>query len=179
MSAVRVLGERMIYDGPAFRLGQVDLVLPDGDELPWDVVRLRRSAWVVLADGQDRVLLVRRYRLVAGRWGWELPGGAVEDGEDPCQTAARELAEQAGYRAGELKPLVSFQPEPHSVDGESIIFAGTSPEPLPGIGPGRDHGRAQWIPAGSVQEMITAGSIWSASTLIGLLGARPPLAPAS
>jgi len=79
-------------------------VLPDGDGLPWDVVRLRRSAWVVLADAQGRVLLVRRYRPGLNRWGWELPGDRVEPGEDPAETVSQEPAESvpALIAAGEI-----------------------------------------------------------------------------
>lgn len=93
-AAVRLSGERLVYDGPEVRVCQVDLRLADGDVLPWDVVGLGRSASVVLADELARVLLVRRYRAGLNRWGWELPGGLVEEDETPMETAARALVEQ-------------------------------------------------------------------------------------
>jgi 8-oxo-dGTP pyrophosphatase MutT (NUDIX family) len=63
-------------------------------------VRLHRAVAVVLLNGQDRVLLVRRYRFVQDRWGWELPGGLVDEDEEPGEAARRELEELTGYRAG-------------------------------------------------------------------------------
>jgi len=48
------------------------------------------------------VLLVRRYRFVSGEWGWELPGGLVDDEEDPADAAGRELEDTAGYRASRV-----------------------------------------------------------------------------
>ena len=165
-----MLGERLVYDGPEVRVSEVDLGLPDGDRLPWDLVRLPRSASVVLVDAQDRVLLVWRYRFTLDRWGWELPGGLVEDGEEPSQTVARELEEVAGYRAGELALVVSYQPEPHSVDGEHVIFAGRNPEPIADAELSDEAVRAEWVPAASVGQLIAAGHIWAAGTLIGLLG---------
>jgi 8-oxo-dGDP phosphatase len=176
---IRVLGERLVYDGLEVRVSEVDLGLPDGDRLPWDVVRLSRSASVVLADARDRVLLVWRYRFTLDRWGWELPGGLVEEGEDPSETVARELEEVAGYRAGELAPVVSYQPEPRSVDGEHGIFAGRNPEPVAGAEPGEEAVRAEWVPAGSVRQLIAAGHIWAAGTLIGLLAVCRTAVPGS
>ena len=166
---ILVLGERLVYNGLEVRVSEVDLGLPEGDRLPWDVVRLPGSASVVLADAQDRVLLVWRYRVTLGRWGWELPGGVVEDGEDPSETVARELEEVAGYRAGELAQVMSYQPEPRSVDGEHVIFAGRNPEPVAGAEPGDEAVRPEWVPAESVRKLITDGHIWAAGTLIGLL----------
>ena len=165
---VHRLGERPIYCGAELRVAEVDLRLPGGDRLPWDVVWLARRASVVLAN-DDRVLLVWRYRIAADRWGWELPGGLVDDDEDPSVTVARELEELAGYRAGYLAPVVSFQPEPHSVDGEHAIFAGRDPEPIANARPLTGDVRCEWLPTRSVPALIAAGDIWAAGTLIGLL----------
>jgi 8-oxo-dGTP pyrophosphatase MutT (NUDIX family) len=57
------------------------------------------SAHVAARDGAGRVLLVQH---VEGRW--QLPGGAIEPGEDPRVAAARECHEEAGIdvRVGEI-----------------------------------------------------------------------------
>lgn len=161
-------GERLVYDGTEFGVSQLYLMLPDGDELPWHVVRLGQSASVVLADKDGRVLLVRRYRPGLNRWGWELPGDRVEPDEDPSQTVTREL-EEAGHRAGELDLVMSFQPEPHSADGEHLIFAARDSEPIQDTDLSVHAAPSLWVPADSVAELIAAGEIWSAATLIGLL----------
>lgn len=46
----------------------------------------------VLTDG-DRVLLVRH---TYGPRGWDLPGGTTKPGEDPAETARREMEEELG-----------------------------------------------------------------------------------
>jgi 8-oxo-dGTP pyrophosphatase MutT (NUDIX family) len=103
----KTFGERVIYDNPWVWLGQVDVELPDGERFWHHVVRLHRAAMMVLLDEQGRVLLLWRHRFVQDRWGWELPGGLVDEGEEPAETAARELEEETGYRAGRVLEATS------------------------------------------------------------------------
>jgi 8-oxo-dGTP pyrophosphatase MutT (NUDIX family) len=65
--------------------------------------------------------------------GWEVPGGLVDEGEEPAEAAARELEEQKGYRARRLEHLITFQPVPEVADGERIVFVGRGAELASGI----------------------------------------------
>jgi len=70
----------VIYDNPWVWLGQVLVELPDGERFWHHVVRLHRAAMMVLVDDRERVLLLWRHRFVQDRWGWELPGGLIDEG---------------------------------------------------------------------------------------------------
>ena len=41
---------------------------------------------------------------------WELPGGDVDDGEDPAAVAAREAEVETGWRPREIEFVMSVQP---------------------------------------------------------------------
>jgi len=59
----------------------------------------RTSVRVILLDAAGSVLLFRTVDPVmpeSGTW-WELPGGGVEKGESPVETAVRELTEETGF----------------------------------------------------------------------------------
>ena len=165
----KTFGERVIYDNPWVWLGQVDVELPDGERFWHHVVRLHRAAMMVLVDDSNRVLLLWRHRFLPDRWGWEIPGGLVDADEEPADAVARELEEETGYRAGRVEQLITFQPIVGSVDSEHVVFVGRDPQRIGDRADASEVTRMEWVPLGSVPELITAGKIWNAGSLVALM----------
>lgn len=165
----RTFGERVIYESPEIWLGQVDVGLPSRERVWQHVVRLHRTAAVVLLDGTERVLLLWRHRFVQDRWGWELPGGLVDGDEEPVEAAARELEDQTGYRVSQLEHVITFQPMAEVADGERVVFAGRDATKVADPVSSEGIERAEWLPLGSVPELIAAGQVWTSASLVGLL----------
>jgi 8-oxo-dGTP pyrophosphatase MutT (NUDIX family) len=159
----------MIYESPWVWLGQVDVELPGGERFWHHVVRLPRAALMVLLDDQDRVLLLWRHRFLPDKWGWEVPGGLIDEGEEPAEAAVRELEEETGYRAGQVEQLVMFQPMVGSVDSEHFVFAGRQPERIGTPTDTSEVARLEWVPLKSLPQMIAAGDIWNAGSLVALM----------
>jgi len=67
---------------------------------PRDFHSLKQADYIgilaVTADGQ--IPLVRQYRPALDRFTLELPAGLLEPGENPADTAVRELAEETGFQ---------------------------------------------------------------------------------
>lgn len=164
----RTFGERTVYDSPWVRLGQVDVELPGGERYWHHVVRLHRAALIALVDDGDEVLMLWRHRFVPDRWGWELPGGMVDEDEEPADAAARELEEETGYRAERVGHLVTFRPMPGVVDSEHFVFVGRNPERVGDPTDLAEAARVEWVPLESVPGMIDAGDIWDAGSLVAL-----------
>jgi len=165
----RTFGERTIYDSPWVWLGQVDVELPGGERIWHHVVRLNQAVGMALLDGHDRVLLLWRHRFIPDRWGWELPGGMVDDGEEPADAARRELEEETGYRAGRVEHLVTFQPLAGLADSERAVFTGRDPERVGEPTDTSESARIEWVPLASVPGLIASGQIWTGGSLVGLL----------
>ncbi|MGH3157170.1 MAG: NUDIX hydrolase [Streptosporangiaceae bacterium] len=165
----KTFGERAIYESPWVWLGQVDVELPDGERFWHHVVRLPRAAMMVLLDDQDRALLLWRHRFAQDRWGWGLPGGLIDEGEDPAETAKRELEEETGYRAGRVEHLVTFQPRVGMVDSEHAVFVGREPEKIGEATEVNEVDRMEWVPLSSVPGLIASGDVWNAGVLVALL----------
>ena len=165
----RTFGERAIYESPEVWLGQVDVGLPSRERIWQHVVRLHQAAAVVLLDGEGRVLLLWRHRFVQDRWGWELPGGLVDQDEESIEAAARELEDHTGYRAGQLEHLITFQPVAEVADGERVVFAGRDARKAGDPATSEGIERTEWLPLESVPELIAAGQVWNAASVVGLL----------
>lgn len=110
-----------------------------------------------------------RHRFVQGRWGWELPGGLIDAGEEPQETAVRELEEETGYRAGRVEQLVTYQPMVGMVDSEHVVFVGRDPEKVAEPIEISEADRIEWVPLSSARDLIKDGLIWNSGVLIGLL----------
>lgn len=165
----KTFGERYVYESPWVRLGQIDVGLPDGGRYWHHVVRLPQGAILALVDDQDRVLLVWRHRVIADRWGWEVPGGLVNKGEEPARAASRELEEETGYRAGRIEHLVTFQPMAGRLDAEHAVFVGRDPERIGEPTEVNEVTRMEWVPLGSVPGLIASADIWDSGSLVALL----------
>ena len=165
----RTFEERALYDNPSVWVGQVDVELPGGERVWHHVVRLHRAAVMLLLDEKRRVLLLRRHRLVQDRSGWELPGGLIDEDEEPAEAVARELEEETGYRAGRVEYLMAFQPMAGVVDAEHVVFIGRNPERIGEPIEVDGAGRMDWVPLATVPRLIAAGEIWNAGSLVALL----------
>ena len=165
----RTFGQRVSYEGRYVWVGQVDVELPGGERFWHDVIRLHRAGTMVLVDDANRVLLLWRHRFVQDRWGWELPGGLVDEDEEPVDAARRELEEETGYRAGRVEQLIAFQPRAGTVDGEHFAFVGRDPQRVGEPTEVNEATRMEWVPLASVPRMIAAGEIWNAGSLVALL----------
>lgn len=100
-----VIGSEPIYKGRVVDL-RVDTVrLADGREAKREVVAHKGAVCVVALQEDGTVLLVRQFRLPAGKVLLEIPAGGLEPGEEPYDAALRELEEETGYRAATLRSL--------------------------------------------------------------------------
>ncbi|GIT54088.1 MAG: hypothetical protein Ct9H300mP16_12480 [Pseudomonadota bacterium] len=73
-------------------------MLPGGEAITLEIVRHPGGAVILALDEQERVCLLRQFRHAAGGWIWELPAGVIEPGEEPIETAKRELARKPGLK---------------------------------------------------------------------------------
>ncbi|MGH3656488.1 MAG: NUDIX hydrolase, partial [Micromonosporaceae bacterium] len=115
-------GERLVDDTRRARVSIADVELPDGVTFEQWVLRLPAAAMVVVVRDR-RILMMWRHRWIFDRWVWELPGGYLDEGEDPAACAAREVEEETGWRPGALTHLMTIQPIVGMADAANVIYA--------------------------------------------------------
>lgn len=123
------VGSERVFEGRVFNVRIDRIRFPDGAEHRIDVVEHPGSFTVLAMPAPHEVVLVRQYRHAVGRALWELPAGTAHPGEDPAAGAARELAEETGYRAGRMRRLGSFYATPGFCTETMHFFAAESLTP--------------------------------------------------
>ena len=128
----RVLGSRPIYENRWITVEMADIVLPSGERQEHHTVTMPTAAMmVVLDDDGEAVLLSWRHRFVPDVWNWELPGGIVDEGETPDQTAMREVIEETGYRPRALANIATFEPMIGMVTSPHHVYVAHGAEKVP------------------------------------------------
>jgi 8-oxo-dGDP phosphatase len=161
--------ERTIYESPWVTVGLADITQPSGQRFEHHTVTLPAAAMtVVLDDSGENVLLSWRHRFVPDLWNWELPGGLLDNGEEPAATAAREVEEETGYRPRSLEHLVTFEPMAGTVRSAHHVFLARGAE-FVGDPTEVNEGTFRWVQLAKVPELIEDGQVGNSGALIGLL----------
>ena len=101
---------KTVYRGRLLDVREDEVRLPDGETARREYV-VHPGAAVMLAMPDDRsVIMERQYRYPLRSHVYELPAGKIDPGEDPLDTAKRELLEETGYRANEWRHLLTTYP---------------------------------------------------------------------
>ncbi len=111
MEKIQRINRKLIHSGTILDVYEDTVLLPNGKEEKWDFVSHRMGAACVLAVRPDgKLLMVRQYRNALDRFTLEVPAGKRDSlDEDTSICAARELEEETGYRAKNLKKLLSLK----------------------------------------------------------------------
>lgn len=118
----KTLNKRMIYAGKILNLRVDEVMLEDGKVAKREIVEHRGAVVIVPVLNDGRIVMVRQYRYAAGEEVLELPAGTLEEGESPINCARRELLEETGYKAEEIKELISFYSSPGFCDEKIHLF---------------------------------------------------------
>lgn len=121
----------------------------------------------VLDDG--RLVLIYNYRIAVDAELLELPAGTLDPPESPQACALRELAEETGYRAGRLEPLVSFYSTPGILTERMHVFLAAELTPGPTAREAGEQIRLAPMAHADALEAIHTGRITDGKTILALL----------
>ncbi|MBP90873.1 MAG: NUDIX hydrolase [Planctomycetaceae bacterium] len=152
-----------------FRVEEVHQSLADGGTRTRAVVRHPGAVTIIPMVDSEHVCLIRNHRVSVQETLIELPAGTLEPPELPEATAYRELIEETGYRAQQLRSLHEFYLSPGILDERMHLFLA---EELEFVGAQREPGEVienlivSWREA---IKLVHDGVIQDAKTIVGLL----------
>ena len=165
---------RRVYTGRIISVDVDSVRFPDGSIGELEMIRHPGASAIVpfLSDprGEDpQVLMIRQYRYAADGYLYEIPAGRLDQGESPGDCAVRELKEETGCTAEHFDHLLTIYTTPGFTDEKIHLFMAT------GLVAGETkHEVDEFLDLHPMRlsralEMVEAGEIQDAKTVIGLL----------
>ena len=163
------LRSKTVYRGRLLEVREDEVRLPDGSTSRREyIVHPGAAVMLAMPDAQS-VIIERQYRYALRTHVFELPAGKIDPGEDPLDTAKRELLEETGYRARKWRHLLTTYPVVGYSDERIDLYLARD---LEHIGRALDDGEfldVLVVPLAEAIEWVKRGRIREAKTIMGLL----------
>ena len=108
----KILSQKVEFVGRRITVRRDRVIEPSGKEGVRDVVLHPGAVSIVAMPSPEEIVLIRQYRHATGEALIELPAGTLEVGEDPVDTARRELEEETGYVASKMTHRATYYTTP-------------------------------------------------------------------
>ena len=92
------LSTKVVYKDEWISVYRDDVIRPDDQPGSYTYIETRDSVMIVALDDKQEIYLEWTYRYPTKSWGWELPGGGI-DNLSELETAKAELREECNYTA--------------------------------------------------------------------------------
>lgn len=156
------------HEGKIITVKSAERLGPDGRIHQFDIVE-HHGGVAVVPFLEDRVILVRQPRPVAGRVLLEIPAGKLEGPDDDVEARAQaELGEEVGYRAGRLVPAAEFFVSPGYCTERIHIYLGFDLEPVEANPEASEEIERVELTLAEVRHMLDERQFHDSKTIIGL-----------
>lgn len=177
-----VVSSRDVHRGRVVGLRVDEVTMPGGGTASREVVEHLGAVGIAAVDDEGRIALIHQYRHPIGRRLWELPAGLLDqEGEDPVDTARRELAEEAGLAAERWETLVDVAASPGFTDEVLRVFLARGVSEVDREAHGEEEAdlTLRRVPLEEAVRMVLAGEIVNGASVGGVLAAHAALTGAA
>lgn len=118
----KTIEREQIFSGRMIDLYLDQVELPNGAKSSREIVRHPGAVAIIPITEEGKIVLVEQYRKPLEKSLLEIPAGKLDPGEEPAQTAIRELEEETGYTTDHLTYLTSAYSSPGFSDEILYIY---------------------------------------------------------
>jgi len=165
----RTRSTRWIYKGRIVSLKEDTVRLPDGNTSKREVVLHPGAVAVIAILPSDRIVLVRQFRKATEQELLEIPAGLAHKGESFPAAARRELEEEAGYLAKNVKPVFTGFTSPGYSSEVIRFFLATGLKKTKAGGDRDEFIDVEVMPISRAIKLASSGKIRDNKTMIGIL----------
>lgn len=153
------------YDNPWLSITEHQVTSPGGKPGIYGVVHFKNQG-VGVAPFEDGCLwLVGQYRFPLDRYCWEIPEGGGPWGEDPLDTAKRELEEETGLQAKRWEQLLEMHVSNSATDEWAVVYLARDLSPGEAAPEHTEDLRVRKVPLEEVFAEVEAGHITDCMTV--------------
>lgn len=155
-----------VYEDPFVEVQLDQVVRPDSQPGQHVVVWMKPGVCVLPLDEEKNIYLTREFHYGIGRQSLEGVSGGIEPGEDPRETAKRELAEELGLAAERWEQLATVDPFTTIVVSPTQLYLATGLSPVPSAPEGTEQIESVKMPLAEAVSMVADGKITHAPTCV-------------
>lgn len=119
---VKLRHRRELYSDPFLKVSEHTFDYQD-DEYRYFIKEEPEFAVVGAVTEDNQIIMVRQFRPGPRRFLMDLPGGMVDMGDSPAETARKELREETGFEADTMEYVTSSYPMAYSTAKKHIFIA--------------------------------------------------------
>ena len=175
ISKWKKLGEKELYKNPWWVYRQDTFELPSGEVGEYYYVHTNGSSMIVPVFDDGRILMVKQYRYLCDEESLEFPAGGVKAGSDYIRTAASELAEEAGLKAGDFQLVGKFNPYNGVTNEICRVYVARSLARTKSEPDATEQFEETLLTPAEIDVRIRSGEIWDGMTITAWTLARPAL----
>lgn len=154
-----------IYRGRRLSIEKREFTLRNGEKKERVIVHPGGAVAILPLAGDDCYLL-RQYRFAIDDYIFEAPAGTIDEGEEPHETAYRELIEETGMKAGTFVPKGWIYPSPGYTDERIWLYLARDLTPCSDYAMDDDEViEVVRVPTRDLAPMIADGRIVDAKTI--------------
>ncbi len=163
------VSRKTIHRGRAITF-RIDTVrLPNGMLATREFIAHPGAVGIIPFVDRETIVMVRQYRHPVGEVTLEVPAGKLDKGESVLACARRELAEETGYTAGKIRPLMNYWPTPAFSDEVLHLYVAENLKPGKMLTDEDEFLECTTLPFKKALRMVLDGELRDSKTIICIL----------